>query len=104
MSVLGTDLKISINVHPIGGVHLSECDFSCTFFVNPANSITLSKSEMKKVDSDTFIALVDSSLLGIGSVKMTIEIEVPDADFPDSTRTEIETLCTGITIRKKDAC
>ena len=104
MSVIGTDLKISVNVQPIGGVPLSECDFSCTFFVMPNNSVTLNKSEMKKVDSDTYLALVDSNKLGVGSVKMTIEIEVPDTDFTDSTRTEIETICTGIIIRKRDVC
>ena len=101
MSVIGTDLKIKIHVEPIGNMSLSKCDFKCTFFVGD-KSVTLQKSQMKSLDSNTYVALVDSNDLSIGTVNMTIEIEVPDEDFEDKTRTEIETICTGITIRKRD--
>lgn len=44
MSVLGTQLKINVNVEPIGGgIHLSNCEFKCTFFINPKKTIELEK-------------------------------------------------------------
>lgn len=101
MSVIGTDLKIKVNVSPIGTVHLEDCDFTCTFFVND-KKVTKTKAQMVRLDRDNYLALVDSTSLGIGTVKMTIKLEVPDTDFPDQTRTEIDTICTGIEIRRED--
>ena len=33
MSALGTELKINVHVEPIDGLHMSEYDFECVFFV-----------------------------------------------------------------------
>lgn len=100
MSVIGTELKININVKPIGDIHLSDCDFTCTFFINSTKSVVLKKADLIKVDNDNFIALLNSEDLGIGTIRMTIKILVPDSDFNDGFRTEIETVCTGINITK----
>lgn len=100
MSVIGTELKIKINVKPIDNIHLSDCSFSCIFFINTSKTVVLDKSQLLKVDDDTYIALLNSEDLGVGTIKMTINIKVPDSDFSDGYRTEIETVCTGITIKK----
>lgn len=102
MSVLGTQLKINVNVEPIGSIHLSNCQFKCTFFINPKKTIELEKSSMIKVDDDNYIALIDSSLLGTGTIRMTIEVDIPDTDFPSGLRKEIDTVCTGIIIQSRD--
>lgn len=102
MSVLGTQLKINVNVEPIGDIHLSNCDFKCTFFINPKKTIEQKKSGLIKVDDDNYIALIDSSLLGTGTIRMTIEVDIPDTDFPSGYRKEIDTVCTGITIQSRD--
>lgn len=100
MSVIGTELKVNINVEPIDGIHLSQCDFTCTFFINPNKSIILNKDNLIQLDDDNYLALLNSEDLGIGTVKMTIRILVPDDNFKDGTRTEIETVCTDINITR----
>jgi hypothetical protein len=101
MSVLGTELKLKVNVSPIDDKPLSQCDFYCTFFTNSSKKLELHKSKMHKVDDDTYIALIDSKDLGLGTIKMTIKVLVPDSDFINGYRTEIETISTGITITKE---
>ena len=101
MSVIGTELKIRINVQPIDGVHLSECDFTCSFYVTSSKTVTFSKEELIMLDNDTYLALINSEELGVGAIKMNIKILVPDDDFPNKVRTEIDTVNTGITIRNK---
>lgn len=100
MSVLGTELKINVNVKPIGNTHLSDCDFICTFFVNSNKTVVKKKEDMIKMDDDNYIALINSEDLGAGTIKMTIKVLVPDSAFEDNYRTEIETVSTGITIKK----
>lgn len=102
MSVLGTQLKINVNVEPIGNIHLADCNFKCTFFINPKKIIEQKKTDLIKVDEDNYIALIDTALLGTGSIRMTIEVDIPDTDFPNGFRKEIDTICTGITIQGKD--
>ena len=53
------------------------------------------------LDNDTYLALINSEELGVGAIKMNIKILVPDDDFPNKVRTEIDTVNTGITIRNK---
>lgn len=100
MSVIGTELKVNINVEPIDNVHLSQCDFTCTFFVNPNKSVILKKEDLIPLDDDNYMALLNSEDLGVGTIKMTIKILVPDNNFKDGTRTEIETICTDINITR----
>lgn len=45
MSVLGTQLKINVNVEPIGDIHLSNCEFKCIFFIHPKKTIELEKAQ-----------------------------------------------------------
>ena len=101
MSVIGTELKIRINVKPIEGIRLSECNFTCSFYATPSKTITLTKDELIMIDNDTYLALINSEDLGVGAIKMNIKILVPDEYFPNKVRTEIDTVNTGITIRNK---
>ena len=98
MTARGTELKINVHVEPIGGIHLSQCEFTCAFFVYTNRALEVTKAEMIKVDDDNYIALVDSDKVGTGQVKMKIEVQVPDSDFPDGYRKEVANVCTGITI------
>lgn len=98
MTGKGTELKLNVHVEPIGEVHLSDCDFSCTFFIYSNRPMVIHKSEMIKDDDDNYLALVDTEKLGTGTIKMKIEVQVPDAHFPDGFRKEVANVCTGITI------
>lgn len=94
----GTELKINVHIEPIGGVHLSECEFKCTFYIYSNKKVEIDKSEMLKVDDDNYICLVDTGKLGAGVINMTAVVEVPDGDFYDGYRKEVQTVCTGIIV------
>lgn len=101
MSVLGTELKINLHVEPINGLHMSDYDFECRFYVYTNKYVVVSKTDMKEVDSDNYIALITSELankIGRGAIKMRITAHIPDSDFPDGMRTEIAEVCTGVVI------
>lgn len=107
MSVLGSQFKVNIYVEPIHSssnenIHLDACDFNCIFFTTPNKYITINKSNMIKVDSDNYVAIIDSNELGVGTIKMTMEIDIPDSDFENRKRKEINTINTGIKICAKD--
>lgn len=102
MSIIGSQFKINVYLEPIGNVHLEDCDFTCTFFTSHNKFIKVYKSDMIRADKDNFIALVDSSKLGVGTIKMTMEVDVIDSDFKSGVRKEIKTVCTGIKICAKD--
>lgn len=101
MSIIGTELKINVSVEPMNGVHLAECDFECEFYRrgNKGNGVVVTKDEMIKVDDDNYIARINSAEVGVGSVMMSITVHVPDPDFDDGLRTEIDNVWTGVTIK-----
>lgn len=100
MSNIGTELKINVHVEPIDDFHMSDYDFSCRFYIYTNRYVELKKSDMIRVDDDNYIACIDSSELGTGTIKMCITARIPDADFSDGLRTEVETVDTKVTIRK----
>jgi hypothetical protein len=98
MIIIGTEIKININVEPIDDIHLSECDFTATFYANSEKSLVINKEQMIKKDEDNYVALVDSEILGKGLVRLRLEVQIPDKDFPDGYRKEIGVICTGVII------
>lgn len=100
MSSLGTEFKINVHVEPIDGLHMSDYDFTCRFYIYTNRNVEISKSEMIRVDDDNYIACIDSSKLSVGTIMMRIIAQIPDADFPDGLRTEIETISTGLVISR----
>ena len=100
MSSLGTEFKINVHVEPIDGLHMSDYDFTCRFYIDTNRNVEISKSEMIRMDDDNYIACIDSSKLGVGTIMMRIIAQIPDADFPDGLRTEIETISTGLVISR----
>ncbi|WP_296122606.1 hypothetical protein [uncultured Bacteroides sp.] len=100
MSSIGTELKINVHVEPIDGFHMSDYDFTCRFYIYANRYVELGKSEMIRMDDDNYIACIDSSKLGTGNIMMRIMAYIPDADFSDGFRTEVETVDTMVIIRK----
>lgn len=100
MSSIGTELKINVHVEPIDGFHMSGYDFTCRFYIYANRYVELGKSEMIRMDDDNYIACIDSSKLGTGNIMMRIMAYIPDADFSDGFRTEVETVDTMVIIRK----
>lgn len=98
MSSLGTELKINVHLDRLDGYRMSDIDFTCDFYVYTNRRVTVAKEQMIKADDDDYVALVDSSKLGTGTIKCRVTTYIPDADFVDGIRTEIEEVNTGITI------
>ena len=98
MSNVGTEYKINVKMEPMGEIHLSNCEFEAQFYTNPTKGQTITKSEMKEIDSDNYLALVDSERTGAGELMMRIAIDLPDADFNDGARREVHVIKTGVKI------
>jgi hypothetical protein len=98
MSALGTELKINVHVEPIGGIRMSEYDFTCVFYVYKNKCLVINKRDMTKVDDDNYIANVDTTKIGAGCLKMRFEAEIPDSDINDGFRKEVELVDLNIPI------
>ena len=98
MSALGTELKINVHVDPIDGMHMSDYDFECVFFVYKNRPLVIKKNEMTKVDEDNYIANVDSAKVGTGNLMMKFIADIPDSDMNDGLRKEVELVDLNIPI------
>ena len=96
--VIGTQLKLNIHIDPLGPLHMSDYDFECKFFVFQKRAITIAKSEMVQIDQDNYVAIIDTAVLGIGNLHMTLTAQIPDADFEGVLRKEIVCVPTNIDI------
>lgn len=96
--VIGTQLKLNIHIDSLGELHMADYDFECKFYIFPKKFIVVKKADMVKVDADNYLAMVDTTDLGIGKLHMMVTAEIPDSDFGDGTRREIACVNTGIEI------
>lgn len=97
---LGTELKLNINIEPIGTVTMEDYDFEVEVYCSAKKVIVIPKSEAIKVDSNNYIVLVDTNVVGAGELKCKITAHIPDSDFADRERTEVVVCTTNITITK----
>lgn len=100
MSALGTEFKLNVHLEPLDGLHMSDYDFKCAFYVNTNRKVVIPKSKMRKVDDDNYIAMIetaDALRIGRGQINVEITAHIPDNDFSDGLRTEKLVLCTDIT-------
>ena len=52
------------------------------------------------VDDDNYVIKVSTEKIGVGVIKCKITAELPDLDFSDNKRIEVEIINTGIEIVK----
>lgn len=100
MSSIGTELKINVHLDRLDGYRMSDIDFSCEFYVYTNRKVSVSKEQMIKVDDDNYIACVDSTQLGVGKIMCRVTANIPDADFDDGIRKEVDTADTNIIITR----
>lgn len=65
---LGTIYKLNIHIDGLPGT-MDDVAFTCCFWTFK-ESITLSKEEMIRLDADNYIAVIDSTLIGRGTIKV----------------------------------
>lgn len=81
----GSEFKLNVNMEPIDGYHMKDVDFFCTF-KSCGRAVNLTKSEMIEVNDDNYLAPLYSSDLGIGTLSVRYEADIPDDAFDDGYR------------------
>lgn len=97
---LGTELKLNINIEPMGEFTMDDYDWSVDVYCLTKRAVTISKRDAIRIDKDNYVLLVDTEELGVGDVKCKITAYIPDFDFPDTLRTEVSMIDTGINVIK----
>ena len=97
MYLYPSDHKIKFKVEPIDGKSLSECDFTVSLFVTNNKKIKFKKSDCVKVNDDTYSLTFNTKDIGRGTVRMSLNIRVPNEDYEDKVK-DINTIpiCTGV--------
>ena len=97
----GGEFKLKVSMDTIGGYDMDDVNFKCTFSTGNA-SVVLQKSDMFPVTGDptTYIAPLDSTVLGRGTLTVKYEVDIPDTEFTDDNlRHEVVEIPTKIKIK-----
>ena len=97
---IGTELKLNIHIEPIGDTTMDDYNFEVEVYCSPKRPIIIPKANAIRIDSDNYVVLVDTNVVGAGYLKCKVTAQVPDGDFPDLLRTEVVCIDTGINIIK----
>lgn len=97
---LGTELKMNINIKPVENLTMDDYDFVCTAFCSNSKKVEATKQECNRIDADNYIFRVDTEKTGPGVLKIKVVAYIPDTDFPDSLRTEVSLVNTGIIVER----
>lgn len=98
--IVGAEFKVLVQVEPVDDVHMSQMDFSCSFYTDMASSYEVKKEQMIQLDDDSYIALVDSTGMNPGNLRNRITVDIPDFDFADGYRREIVDVETGVKLMR----
>lgn len=93
---LGTIYKLNIHIGGLPGT-MDDVDFHCKFWTY-RKELTVEKKDMIRIDENNYMAVVDSSLLGRGTLKVQTTVLVPDTDVDGGVRREIYTEYTDIKV------
>jgi hypothetical protein len=97
---IGTELKLNINIEPMGEFTMDDYDWSVDVYCSAKRVVTIAKRDAIRIDENNYVLLVDTEELGAGDVKCKITAYIPDFDFPDTLRTEVSMIDTGINVIK----
>ena len=75
---LGTTYKLNINIEGLPGT-MDDVDFRCKFWTY-RKELTMDKKDMIRINENNYMAVIDSSLLGRGTIKVQTTVLVPDTD------------------------
>jgi hypothetical protein len=99
----GTDLKINVHIETVSGLTMDRYNFECLFYTSSLiKSIRVKKENMVRIDSQNYIAVVDSSKIGYGRLNMKITAYIPDQSiyYRDGIRKEVKLIENITTIDK----
>ncbi len=85
---LGTEKKYLIDIESTG-FEMDRDDFEVVI-KRGSNTITFTKENMVKDEEDNWYVSFNTSQLGAGVASMIVTAHVPDSDFPDGIRDEVD--------------
>lgn len=96
---LGSELKLNMYIEPINGRTMDQYNFECEFYCHPNKRVKKVKEQMQKVDSNNYVAVVDTKELGIGNLFCKVTAYLPDTyGGPDGVRSEVSLVDLGVCI------
>lgn len=98
--IVGTEYKVLLHIEPVDGVHMEDMEFECMFYTRIQEPFVVKKSEMIRVDADSYIALVNTEGMSAGTLRNRMTVDIPDRDFSDDYRRELLDMVTEIKISK----
>ena len=81
-----SEVEVNIHLYPIDGYTMDEYDFTCEIFCSSMRKQILHKSDLRRVDENNYVAIVDTSKIGVGKVKIRVSARVPNDNFDDGYR------------------
>lgn len=84
----GTELKFTLDIQS-EGFSMADDDFKVVI-KNTKKSVTISKAEMILDENENYLFTVDTGFMGTGEYWITTIAYVPDGDFDDGLRTEVQ--------------
>lgn len=97
---LGSEIKLNLNIEPVGGYTMDDYNFVAEVYCKAKNSVILPKEKAIRIDSNNYLLPIDTQELGHGGIKVKVTAFIPDKDFADDVRTEVVFIETGIEIIK----
>lgn len=91
----GTQKKINIHIESINDLTMDDYDFTIKVYTRLPECLIVTKDEMMRIDAENYVALIDTSSLHSGELKLEITTTIPDTDFPDGYRKEVSKIITN---------
>jgi len=91
--VLGSDFKLSLQVTNASGTPLSEIPFTVEVTNTNEKDTTVTISSTDCIVNDTtstITAIINSDDLGIGLIQAKVTLQVPDEDYPNGVRRDVQ--------------
>ena len=93
-AVLGSDIKIPLNPTLPDGVTLETIDFDVTVYNETAidKKVDIKKADCKHKADGSWLVMVNTADLGVGVIMLKVVLHIPDEDYNDGTRKQVERL------------
>ena len=86
--IIGTEVKFAVSIKA-QGFDMAEDNFTLSIMKGRNVVKEYSKSDLV-VDDDTYLLCIDTEEIGVGTFDLAVNAQIPDGDFGDVYRTEIE--------------
>ena len=99
---LGSDVKIAFTVDLPDDLKLSDIDFSGKVYNAMQKDVekTFVKADCIMIeDGRSYVVLVDSEELGVGSYLLKVTVQIPDTDYPSGYRKEVVNINPHISVK-----